>query len=171
MVFPSRHSSTKRIASTGGKVTCEVGPHKLLYSERRQKNRGQELVEFAIMLPLLILLVIGVLDLGRVFFSAITIANAAREGTRYAISHGLYYDLNTDTFLLKTTEIRDQVKRDAADSGLNLVDSDISVSCPNPLGCGPGRNIRVLVSYQFDILLDFFLPSVTINRQAEMMVP
>ncbi|MFQ5945562.1 MAG: TadE family protein, partial [Anaerolineae bacterium] len=46
---------------------------------------GQELVEFAILLPLLLLIAFGVLDLGRALHASITITNAAREGARYAM--------------------------------------------------------------------------------------
>jgi Flp pilus assembly protein TadG len=52
-------------------------------------ERGQDLVEFALILPLLLVLTLGIIDLGRVVFSYNTIANAAREGARWGIvSHG-----------------------------------------------------------------------------------
>ena len=43
---------------------------------------GESLVEFALVLPLFVLLIVGVFDLGRAFFAFIAISNAAREGTR-----------------------------------------------------------------------------------------
>jgi Flp pilus assembly protein TadG len=51
-------------------------------------ERGQSLVEFAITLPLLLLVVTGLVDLGRAVWQSNTLAYAAREGTRYAIVHG-----------------------------------------------------------------------------------
>ena len=45
-------------------------------------RKGQELVEFAVMLPFLLIVLIGVIDLGRVFHASITIANASRSGVR-----------------------------------------------------------------------------------------
>lgn len=44
---------------------------------------GQSLVEFAITLPVLLMILLGVLDLGRLFFAYIAVNNAAREGARY----------------------------------------------------------------------------------------
>ena len=44
------------------------------------RGRGQSLIEFALLLPVLLLLVAGAIDLGRAFYSQITITNAAREG-------------------------------------------------------------------------------------------
>jgi Flp pilus assembly protein TadG len=44
---------------------------------------GQSLVEFAIVLPLLLLLLIGVIELGRYAYLAILVGNAARAGAAY----------------------------------------------------------------------------------------
>jgi Flp pilus assembly protein TadG len=55
--------------------------------KRRTSTRfrtGQALVEFAIALPILMLLVAGVLELGRGYGYAIATSDAARDGARYA---------------------------------------------------------------------------------------
>lgn len=49
---------------------------------------GQSLIEFALVLPLILLIVTGLFDVGRAVFQENTLAYAAREGTRYAIVHG-----------------------------------------------------------------------------------
>lgn len=49
------------------------------------RNRGQSLVEFALVLPLFLVLFIGVIDLGLGVFAYNSITNAAREGARLAI--------------------------------------------------------------------------------------
>ena len=55
---------------------------------KNTKNSGQSLVEFAITLPLLLLVVMGVFDLGRGIYYFSAIHNAAREGARYgAVNH------------------------------------------------------------------------------------
>ncbi len=46
----------------------------------RRVPRGQALVELALIAPVLSLLLVGAIDLGRVWQSQITIENAAREG-------------------------------------------------------------------------------------------
>jgi hypothetical protein len=46
---------------------------------------GQALIEFALVLPLLFILVMGLFDIGRAVFYYAVINTAAREGTRYAI--------------------------------------------------------------------------------------
>ena len=51
-------------------------------------RKGQAIVETALLLPILMLLVMGSADLGRVFYYAISVTNAAREAAR----QGTYYD-------------------------------------------------------------------------------
>lgn len=49
------------------------------------KSRGQSLIEFALLLPLLIFLILGFFDLGRAVFYLSTLNTAVREATRDAI--------------------------------------------------------------------------------------
>lgn len=52
---------------------------KMIFSQH-----GQALVEFALVLPVLLLLVFGIIEFGRIYASNIMINNAAREGARAA---------------------------------------------------------------------------------------
>ena len=47
------------------------------------KSRGQALVEFAVCLPILVLLAAGVLELGRGYSIGVATSDAARDGARY----------------------------------------------------------------------------------------
>ena len=51
-------------------------------------DRAQALVETALVLPLLLLLIVGLFDVGRAIWLSNTLATAVREGTRYGIVHG-----------------------------------------------------------------------------------
>ena len=53
---------------------------------------GQGLAEFAITFPFLILIFIGIFDLGRVVYSASALQNAAREGARFGAVNPWNYD-------------------------------------------------------------------------------
>jgi hypothetical protein len=55
---------------------------------RRARPRGQAMVEFALIFPIFILLLVGIFDLGRVIWVNDTLATAAREAARFAIVHG-----------------------------------------------------------------------------------
>jgi hypothetical protein len=49
---------------------------------KRVRRRGQSLVEFALVLPIFLLLIMGVVDAGRLVYMNSTLSNAAREGAR-----------------------------------------------------------------------------------------
>jgi Flp pilus assembly protein TadG len=51
--------------------------------ERRASERGTAIVELALALPLLLLLVLGTLDLGRAVYIHTSLVNAARDGARF----------------------------------------------------------------------------------------
>ena len=123
---------------------------------------GQELVEFAIILPLLLLIVFGAVDLGRLFHAYITISNAAREGARY----GIIYPEDTAGILTIT-------RREAQASGLDLNPAVSAVIVSFPQGIGQQSPIRVTVTYHFHLILAGILTNedLTLSRSAEMMVP
>jgi Flp pilus assembly protein TadG len=53
-----------------------------------KSERGQGLVEFSLVLPIFLMLLMGIVDFGRVIWANDSLANAAREGARLAIVHG-----------------------------------------------------------------------------------
>jgi Flp pilus assembly protein TadG len=63
-----------------------ISPHRLRRSDspirRRDSSRGGAAVEFALVLPIFLLLVMGALDYGYFFFSDQVVAAAVREGAR-----------------------------------------------------------------------------------------
>jgi Flp pilus assembly protein TadG len=56
-----------------------------LFPKRLEPARGQSMVEYALGLSIAMLLIMGVVDLGRGFFAYNLVASTAREGARYAI--------------------------------------------------------------------------------------
>jgi hypothetical protein len=55
-----------------------------LFSDK--KRIGQSLVEFALMLPILLLLFFGIIEFARIFHAWLTVEHSAREAARYAVS-------------------------------------------------------------------------------------
>ncbi|HEX2765873.1 MAG TPA: TadE/TadG family type IV pilus assembly protein [Candidatus Limnocylindria bacterium] len=53
--------------------------------DRRSPERGQSLVELAAILPILLLLLLGILDLGRAVAAYNSVSNAARSAARVAV--------------------------------------------------------------------------------------
>lgn len=56
-----------------------------LIRRSRQQTRGQALVEFALILPILVLLLVGIFDFGRAIYAFNTVNNAANEALRLAV--------------------------------------------------------------------------------------
>jgi hypothetical protein len=72
------------------------------------RSRGQEsqaLIEFALISPVLLLLVFGIIDIGRAVFYYDTINHAAREGARTAISASSTLPTNTDVLNTVTKQL------------------------------------------------------------------
>ena len=57
--------------------------------EERKKERGQAMVETVLVLPILLLLMVGVVEVGAALRNYLAVANAAREGARFA-ARGYY---------------------------------------------------------------------------------
>jgi hypothetical protein len=70
----------------------------IIKEKEKQRRKGQTLAEFAITLPILLILVFGIIEFGRIFQAWVTLQNAARNAARYA-STGAY---DTNRFPLIT---------------------------------------------------------------------
>jgi Flp pilus assembly protein TadG len=65
----------------------------------RTGTRAQALVEFAFVVPVLLVLTLGMIDLGRAFVFGVAVQNGAREAARVAATAGLDADVSTHTIL------------------------------------------------------------------------
>ena len=81
-------------------------------------SRGQALAEVALVAPIFFLMVFGIIDLGRVIWANDVVANAAREGARYASVHAGNTDL---TAIATKADIRDHTTNYVIAGGLNVV--------------------------------------------------
>lgn len=91
-----------------------------------RKVKGQSIIELTLLLPFLLVLIIGAVEFGRLFFTQIIITNAAREGAYYLSTHISDYDPGTgnapSTVLAAETE--------ALNSGVSEVEVTITqVNC------------------------------------------
>jgi Flp pilus assembly protein TadG len=100
---------------------------------RNARDRGSVAVEFALVLPLLLLIVFGIIDFGRALNAQITLTEAAREGARLAA-------LGQPNVVSRTQ---------AAATGLSPVSVTVT-SCP--FGAGASDDASVTVSYQFTFI-------------------
>lgn len=66
----------------------------IVFHRFRKTEGGQALVEMALVLPILLLLVFGIVEFGRILNAKLIVSNASREGARYAAVSGI---IATDT--------------------------------------------------------------------------
>jgi Flp pilus assembly protein TadG len=133
--------------------------------DRIANEQGAELIEFALILPLLLVIIAGIWDFGRAYRTYQAITNAAREGARLAV---VPVGINQTTAVRKRvlsylsqssldTSFIDQNNNDsyiAVDNPLNnSANTSVTVNLPNG---GPPPTItvsRVSVNYPFSFFI------------------
>lgn len=106
----------------------------------RRRSRGQALVEFAIVMPIIVLAVLGLVDLGRAVYSYNTLAQSARQAARTAIVNQ------------NVTNVRNQAIASAPTLGLTAANVDVcfkkalstQADCSNPATDNCPQDSRVL---------------------------
>jgi len=102
----------------------------------RGSQRGQSLVEFALVLPIFLVLALSIIDFGWALRAYLTATNSAREGARLGV-----IGATADQITTRTIE---------SSSGL-LTGSDVDVSFSDP-GHQPGTSVTVDVTYQYNYI-------------------
>jgi Flp pilus assembly protein TadG len=122
---------------------------------KNASDQGANLVEAAILIFLLLLLLLGVADMGRAYHTYITVINAAREGARLAVTTS------------DVAEIQAAVLREANGSNVDLSDATITV-----ITGSPGDPARVTVEVDYHTLLGSIigLPTFPIRASATFRV-
>jgi Flp pilus assembly protein TadG len=97
---------------------------------------GVALVEFALVVPILILLLVGILDTGRAVNAYVTISNASREGARYAALN----PTAAPSAIRSSAVLPHAQQLDAAGISVSVTYSDANVTstaCPVPTTTAP----------------------------------
>ena len=109
------------------------------------RERGQSLLEFALILPVLLILLMGLLDLGRTFFAYVAVTDAAAEGATYGAVH-----------CAQGCEAQITARAQEATGGLITLEAeDIEIE-PNPVDPTAGALITVTVTYDHRLVTPLF---------------
>lgn len=146
---------------------------------RRSSKNGQSLIEMALLLPVLLLITVVTLDIGRAIYYYSAIYNAAREGARYAIVNQCQLDDNT----CNSCEIRDEeeIKNQASKYLVGLDASKITFVPPPQLTdysdeIDDCTKVLVTVNYEFQVITpiaNLFINnggSITLSSSSEMFI-
>ena len=136
---------------------------KLIRRRREKGEKGQALVEFALLIPIFLIMVFSIVDFGMGFYSWITVTNSAREGAR-----------------LGAVQATEQLIIERVEDTANLPNQDekMTVTVSGAQG-QPGGSVVVQVDYDYDLITplanliffisgDIFGPTLTFSSTAEM---
>ena len=121
--------------------------------KRNGKEKGQSLTEMALVLPVILVILAGVVDLGRLYYVTVALTDAAGEGATYAAID----PSNTDEIIARTQ---------ASTGGLVQVGTEqVTVDCPSVTA---GSTVTVSVSYDFTVatpLVNLLVPDGVVTLQ------
>ena len=104
----------------------------------RNKDQGAAAVEFVLVLPVLLIVLFGIIDFGRMMHAKLQLAEAAREGARAAA-------------LVSEGDARDTMRDIVGDDMAAAWDNPVVVTC-----AGPGTDARVELTYHFSFVTPLF---------------
>lgn len=134
-------------------MTCRKQPVKKATNYRNE--RGSTAVEFALILPILLALVFGMIDFGRMLYTKEVLNNAVREGARVGIK--------LKTIPVTDPQITTQVN--TVIDGSQLADSTKATVAINRIAVGTSTNLQVAVNYNFSFLVaSALIPGLSQNR-------
>ncbi len=116
----------------------------------RHGERGQSLVETALSLPFLVLIVLGLADVGRVYYYAVAITSAAHEGAVHAARN-------------PTATASDVARYVCYETGFAGVGAVVDVSCPSEIAVEHtvgSDSARVDVAYRMALLSGYLVGRV-----------
>jgi Flp pilus assembly protein TadG len=116
---------------------------------RLRGKRGQSLVEFALVLPLLMIMIFGIIDFGMGLRSYISLTNATREGARFAAVGNEPGSYPANCTGNDSTTVVGRVCVALENVQLDNLD-DVSVEYPN--GTMPGNSVVVSAEYTYEYI-------------------
>jgi Flp pilus assembly protein TadG len=110
---------------------------------RWASERGAELIEFAIVLPILMLIIAGIVDFGMMFRTYEAVTNAAREGARVGVLPGY-----------GAADVQSRVDAYLAASGLSGTHTTVVANIPvtTTAGTFTASSVTLTYTYQFTVL-------------------
>lgn len=140
-------------SKSAGLPLGSIAPSRLAQTPRLRQEQGVSLVEFALILPLFLLLLLGMVDLGQGFNRYLVMLNATREGAMWLGRH--------------PTDIPGMEARIAGElqqSGL-LLENIVVTRTPQKGAYASGDLVKVTLEYQYTLLFGSItrIPSLTLQ--------
>ena len=126
-------------------------------TKRMGHDKGQSLVEFALLLPVLLLIIFGLLDMGRAVYTFTVLSHAAHEGARQAVI------ADNPTSVIIAAALQTAV-------AVNLQPGDVQIVGTRE----PGTEVTIVVAHSFNLLTPMISQivgsSISMSASATMIV-
>lgn len=139
----------------GGATSNEAGRlrHPQRHPWRHPRTFGQALVEFALILPLVLTILFGIIDFGYFLFVQVSVAHTVREATRFA-------SMNNRT----RQDIRDDIRHFSPGIEIPASAITITTNASDPTFFGSPPSVVVTVSYMHQFLTPLVFTGITEGR-------
>lgn len=118
---------------------------------KNEQSRGAVAVEFALVAPILLALVAGIVEFSHAYNQQISVTQAAREAAR--------------TMAIKNSQAEAQAAASAGAPGLNTAAFSYSFT---PASCSAGANANVTITYTTNTLTGLFGSDITLTGVGAM---
>ena len=130
---------------------------------KQQTRKGQSLVEFALILPVLLVILVILADLSRSIAARVALSNAAREGARYA---ALYPD---DIIGIRNRVLLEYNNSGMGVTGMELLYENIMISYPDGSD-QPGNIVQVNAQCRLPLVFGSFFPVGVVDENGAMLL-
>lgn len=113
-------------------------------------SRGSALVEFGLSIPILLVLLFGIVEFGRLSYARLTVRHAVVEATRFAVTGNRVSDPDSGDLLGRVASIEQTLRNRSP----NITIDNISISPAD--GGGPEDIVTVTVDFTYNFLLPGF---------------
>jgi Flp pilus assembly protein TadG len=137
-------------------------------------RRGQTLVEFAVVTVITVLMLLFVVEVGRMLLVYTTVANAARAGLRYAIVHGSSRAAGATVNSASgpagnPAQVLSVISNFASAGALTTSLLIVSVTYPGSSNA-PGQNVNITVVYPYNPLTTWFSKSLLLGTATQGVI-
>lgn len=141
-----------------------------------KNENGQAMVEFALVFPILILLVAVIIDFGWIYYNQLTANNASREAARYIAIH--YYFDNMNSKAYNTPGSAEEKAKEIIEEYISMYDLNVFEITPESDDVNGGEKVNIKFSGKIPILTPILSQIIdddndgkfTINSECTMRV-
>jgi Flp pilus assembly protein TadG len=137
----------------------------VMFIRRARNDRGTTIVEFALVLPIFLLFVLGIFDFGRYFFVDHTLQYATREGMRFALvgrtlTDGNGNPMSREASIIQTIKDNASLAVDPSKLSIYIYPVAVATGYGDPTGWetstanagDPGSPMRVKTRYTYEFM-------------------